>query len=72
MSDFKVAVCGYGHVGTIMTKLFRDSIYCIYDEPKNFGRREKVNECDFAFICVPTPQALDGHCDTSIDLKSVV
>lgn len=74
MSDFKVAVCGYGHVGTIMTKLFRDSIYCIYDEPKNFGRREKVNECDFAFICVPTPQALDGHCDTSIveDLLSWV
>ena len=31
------------------------------DEMKN-----EINECDFVFVCVPTPKADDGHCDTSI------
>ena len=64
MSDYKVAVCGFGHVGGIMKQLFTDAY--IYDEPKGIGTREEVNDCDFAFICVPTPKAVDGHCDTTI------
>lgn len=27
---------------------------------------ELVNDCDLAIVCVPTPQAPDGSCDTSI------
>lgn len=64
MSDYKVAIVGYGHVGGIMKQLFPDAV--IYDEPKGIGTKEEVNECDFAFVCVPTPKAEDGHCDTSI------
>lgn len=61
---YKVGIVGYGHVGSIMHELFEDS--CIYDEPKKIGSREQINSCDFAFICVPTPKAENGSCDTSI------
>ncbi len=64
MSSYKIAIIGEGHVGSCMKQLFPDAY--IYDEPKGIGTREEVNECDFAFICVPTPQAEDGSCDTSI------
>lgn len=62
--DYTVAIVGYGHVGSIMKQLFPDAV--VYDEPKGIGTREEVNACDFAFVCVPTPKAGDGHCDTSI------
>lgn len=62
--SYKVAIVGDGHVGGCMKQLFPDAY--IYDEPKGIGTREEVNERDFAFVCVPTPQAEDGSCDTSI------
>lgn len=62
--EYKVGIVGYGHVGTCMKALFPNAI--VYDEPKKIGTRQEINECDFAFICVPTPMAEDGHCDTSI------
>ena len=61
---YNVGIVGYGNVGNIMKQLFPDAV--IYDEPKGIGTREEVNACDFAFVCVPTPKAEDGHCDTSI------
>ena len=64
MSNYSVSICGEGHVGSIMHQLFPDAY--IYDEPKGIGTREEVNKCDFAFVCVPTPKAEDGSCDTSI------
>ena len=62
--DYTVAIIGYGHVGGIMKELFPNAI--VYDEPKNIGTREEVNNCDFAFVCVPTPKGKNGKCDTSI------
>lgn len=62
--NYSVAIIGEGHVGGCMHQLFPDAY--IYDEPKGIGTREEVNERDFAFVCVPTPKAEDGHCDTSI------
>lgn len=62
--NYKIGIVGYGHVGGIMKELFTDAI--IYDEPKGIGSIKEINECDFAFVCVPTPMAEDGHCDTSI------
>ncbi len=61
---YKVGIVGLGHVGTCMQKLFPDAY--IYDEPKGIGERAHVNKCDFVFVCVPTPKAQDGSCDTSI------
>lgn len=60
----KIGIIGYGHVGRSMNKEFKDAI--IYDEPLNMGSREEINECDVAFIAVPTPKSDDGTCDTSI------
>ena len=62
--NYSVAIIGKGHVGGCMHQLFPDAY--IYDEPKGIGTKEEVNKRDFAFVCVPTPMAEDGSCDTSI------
>lgn len=60
----KIGIVGLGHVGGIMHQLFPNAY--IYDEPKNIGCKESINQCDVVFLCVPTPQAQNGACDTSI------
>jgi UDPglucose 6-dehydrogenase len=75
----KVVIIGYGWVGKAMQKLFPDAL--IYDPLLDFKTtKEEVNECDVAFICVPTPntwittkqtpeleiQVCEGKLDTSI------
>ena len=64
MKERKVGIVGLGHVGGSMHELFTDAV--VYDEIKEIGTREAINECDVAFVCVPTPRAADGHCDASI------
>lgn len=60
----KIGIIGCGHVGTAMHELFKDAI--IYDKYKNIGSKDEINKCDISFVCVPTPMAEDGSCDTSI------
>ena len=60
----KIGIIGYGHVGTAMHQLFKDAI--IYDKYKGIGTQKAINECEVAFVCVPTPMAADGSCDTTI------
>jgi UDPglucose 6-dehydrogenase len=60
----KIAIVGLGAVGGGILKLFPDAV--TYDEPRGLGSRDAVNECDVAFVCVPTPRATDGSCDTSV------
>ena len=60
----EVAIVGYGAVGRSLTAVFPDAV--TYDEPLEIGTREAVNACRFALVCVPTPPAADGSCDTSI------
>lgn len=64
MKKNNVGIVGFGHVGSIMKELFVDAV--IYDEIKGIGDREEIDRCQVTFVCVPTPQAEDGHCDTSI------
>jgi len=60
----KIGIIGYGHVGKAMHKLFTNAV--IYD-PKEFpDGKEKTNECEAVFVCVPTPSLPDGSCDTKI------
>jgi len=47
-----------------MRGLFPDA--AVYDEPLGLGNREEVNECDVAFVCVPTPGTDEGRLDTSV------
>lgn len=60
----RVAIVGLGAVGQGIQQLFPDA--SVYDAPRNIGSSEEVNRCDVAFVCVPTPTAPDGSCDTSI------
>ena len=69
----KVAIIGYGWVGKSMAEMFPGSV--IYDEPKilesgSFEQvdalRIMVNNCDVAFVCVPTPNNNKAELDTSI------
>lgn len=61
----KVAIIGYGFVGKAMSKLFPDAL--IYDPAlEESSSQEEINQCDVAFVCVPTAMKLNGACDTSI------
>lgn len=60
----RVAIIGYGALGKALGELFPQTE--TYDEPQKLGRREAVNGCEFAMVCVPTPMLPDGSCDTSI------
>lgn len=60
----QVGIIGIGHVGSLMFELFPKAIG--YDEPRGIGTKEKINQCDISFICVPTLQSADSSCDTSI------
>jgi UDPglucose 6-dehydrogenase len=59
-----VAVIGYGAVGKYLHKLFPEA--AVYDEPLGMGDRQEVNNCQFAFVAVPTNPRPDGSGDTSI------
>lgn len=60
----KTAVIGEGWVGKSMIELFPDSV--VFDGPKEIGSVALANDCDVAFVCVPTPNREDGSLDTSI------
>ena len=57
-----VAIIGHGVVGRSVHALFPDAR--IYDP--RLGTGDEVDNSDIAFVCVPTPMAPDGSCDTSI------
>lgn len=59
----KAAIVGVGHVGSAMHQLLPDAI--LYDPMRKIGSREAVNRAQLAFVCVPTPSAPDGSCDTT-------
>ncbi len=60
-----IVIIGNGVVGSAMSKIFPKAKW--YD-PNKKGSCEfdEANNCDVAFICVPTPELEDGSCDTSI------
>ena len=68
-SRFSTAIIGYGAVGRGIDQLFPDAV--AYDPPQGIGSRDEVNAAAFAFVCVPTPMADDGSCDTSIVEESI-
>ena len=59
----QVGIIGLGHVGTAMHNLFKEAF--VYDKFKNIGTMDDINNCDAAFICVPTPMNKNGSCDTT-------
>ena len=65
---FKVGVIGNGFVGEAQAFAFSPTtdlrIYDI-DPKKSTHSKEELDECDFIFVCVPTPMRKDGSQDTS-------
>jgi UDPglucose 6-dehydrogenase len=66
-----IAIIGYGFVGQALMRLFAGNEHldvktAVYDPAIGCIDKDEVNHCRFAFVCVPTPTALDGSCDTSI------
>ena len=60
----KVAIIGCGHVGGAMTQLLPQAAR--YDPGLGIGSREEVMGSELVFLCLPTPSAEDGSCDTTI------
>ena len=69
-----VLIVGYGHVGRQMGKWFPEADYVDEDGViRGQGEgdftaesAEDAEKYELGFICVPTPQDHEGHCDTSI------
>lgn len=72
MAKPKVGVVGGGVVGNAMVRLCGAETV-VYDpyKPELARHKDAINACDVVFICVPTPMADDGHCDTSIVEEAV-
>jgi UDPglucose 6-dehydrogenase len=62
--EMRIGIVGIGAVGAAMAELFPGA--ATYDEPKRVGSRAEINASDVVFVCVPTPRANDGSCDTSV------
>jgi len=65
----KIGIIGFGYVGeAIQQSIITDFQTVIIDPAKGYTATyyEILNECSAVFVCVPSPQGIDGHCDTSI------
>jgi UDPglucose 6-dehydrogenase len=63
-----IGIIGLGTVGRVMQRLFEPHAQLVtYDvaTPEPYPT-EQLSLCDFALICVDTPMAADGSCDTSM------
>ena len=68
MKKFKVGVIGNGFVGEAISFAFSPvADLNVYDKDhlKSINSLESVHNCDFVFICVPTPMFEDGSQDLS-------
>lgn len=68
MTKFKVGVIGNGFVGESQAFAFSPTtdlrIYDV-DPLKSTHTKKQLDECDFIFVCVPTPMKKDGSQDSS-------
>jgi UDPglucose 6-dehydrogenase len=60
----KIGIMGLGTVGNALAKWFDNNLFtCAYDKYKPAKNSiEQINECEIIFICVPTPDSING-CD---------
>ena len=55
-----------GVVGSAVANAFSKFGVLGIDKKSQKAHWDKVKECEVVFVCVPTPQAKDGHVDLSI------
>ena len=56
----RIGIVGYGYVGKAMHGLFDGHFDVSFYDINGAGNRSAVMGCDLAFVCVPTPEAIDG------------
>jgi len=64
-----IGIIGNGFVGNAVYQNFRDKVKCkVYDVDKNrsLNTLGEVINCDFIFVCLPTPMKESGECDLTI------
>ena len=64
-----IGIVGNGFVGNAVYQNFRDKTVCkVYDVDKNrsLNTLGEVINCDFIFVCLPTPMKAGGDCDLTI------
>ena len=66
-----VAVIGKGWVGKAMIQMFPDAYVYSDGISGEYGKKEAVNKCDIAFVCVPSPNIGEGKLDTSMVEEAV-
>lgn len=60
----KVGIIGLGVIGTAQTGLFHEHDLVTYDPATDSDYPyDEIADCDFAIICVGTPQTATGHAD---------
>jgi UDPglucose 6-dehydrogenase len=68
----KIGIIGLGIVGSAVRHGFEKLGHKVsYHDIKHETKIEDVLDTEIAYLCVPTPQMENGHCDTSI-IESVV
>lgn len=67
LKELKIGIIGVGMVGGALSRYFEKvgKTPFLYDNGKNLGTIEKVNQADVIFICVPTPFTKDKGFDLS-------
>lgn len=64
----KMGIIGGGFVGNAQARVWMEHaevrVYDVLPERKTHSLKE-VCQCDFVFLCLPTPSHKDGTCDTS-------
>lgn len=68
MNKSKIGIAGLGMVGGAVLNYFKKAGYDTigYDKPKGVGSIKELAECQFIYVCVPTPYIEAKGCDTSI------
>lgn len=63
----KIGIIGFGYVGSAIGWAHRHDDIVIHDPkmPDSVSKAEML-DCDGIYVCVPSPETEDGHCDSSI------
>lgn len=64
-----IGIVGQGFVGNAVYQKFKDYYEVLtfdLDEVKCNSTFREVSECDYVFVCLPTPMNYDGSCNVSI------
>jgi UDPglucose 6-dehydrogenase len=69
MNYEKIGIIGHGYVGEAIAQSVMPPLQAVIIDPAKGWTAtyyEIKKECSAVFICVPSPQGIDGECDTSI------